>query len=318
MIHKINDSIYRIELPLSDTGGEHSVNCYLLMPELLLVDAGPADSAAYKVLEDALRSINVSINQLNAVIITHHHSDHTGLLTTLPDSIPIYMNSTSIQYFCNSSAIQDKEFITKTIAESVDVPEPKRAKLMEQLFRDYRLNGLEHKTLHLMDQEGWLFDKYKIILLKGHSCNDLCIYCENYNIVISGDLLLDKVTINSLLEINPSDGTLVTNLMRRYMSSVEFIRTTNAVLLPGHGEIIYDAASLINNNRLKTEKRLKKAQRIIKQYENLSVNSLCEKLFPGLCDLEYYLALSETFNILDLLDEQKSVKIDNSKQGAPI
>ena len=57
----------------------------------LLVDVG----VSAKKIIDALTSINISINEINAILITHEHIDHTKSLHTLANkySIPVFANS---------------------------------------------------------------------------------------------------------------------------------------------------------------------------------------------------------------------------------
>lgn len=56
----------------------------------LLVDAGVSG----KKIIDALASIHVDIQDINAILITHEHSDHTGSIATLSKkyNIPVYAN----------------------------------------------------------------------------------------------------------------------------------------------------------------------------------------------------------------------------------
>ena len=56
----------------------------------ILVDAG----VSRKKIVDALASINVGIENVSAILITHEHSDHTQSITTLSKkyNIPVYAN----------------------------------------------------------------------------------------------------------------------------------------------------------------------------------------------------------------------------------
>ena len=56
----------------------------------ILVDAG----VSRKKIVDALASINVGIENISAILITHEHSDHTQSITTLSKkyNIPVYAN----------------------------------------------------------------------------------------------------------------------------------------------------------------------------------------------------------------------------------
>src|SRR3954469_20238316 len=66
-----------IELPLAHVG---AVNAWLLRgTPLTLVDTGPRDDAALSALEAGLREQGVGIEDLELVLLTHHHVDHIGL-----------------------------------------------------------------------------------------------------------------------------------------------------------------------------------------------------------------------------------------------
>src|SRR4249920_1991731 len=76
----MND-IIRIQLPLMYLGG---VNVWLLRGDpLTLVDAGPATEEAVASLEDQLRAHGVAVEDIEQVMITHHHLDHSGLATAI-------------------------------------------------------------------------------------------------------------------------------------------------------------------------------------------------------------------------------------------
>src|SRR3954447_16802362 len=66
-----------IPLPLAHVG---SVNAWLLPgTPLTLVDTGPRDDAALSALEAGLREQGLGIEDLELVLLTHHHVDHIGL-----------------------------------------------------------------------------------------------------------------------------------------------------------------------------------------------------------------------------------------------
>ena len=56
----------------------------------ILIDAG---ESAKKIVE-ALSSVNIDVNNLDAIIVTHEHSDHVKGLGTLSKkyNIPVYAN----------------------------------------------------------------------------------------------------------------------------------------------------------------------------------------------------------------------------------
>ena len=62
----------------------------------ILIDAGVSS----KKIENALCSININPTEINAILITHEHSDHIQGLGTLSKkfNIPVYANEKTWQY----------------------------------------------------------------------------------------------------------------------------------------------------------------------------------------------------------------------------
>src|SRR3954452_24487919 len=61
-----------------------SINAWLLPGEpLALIDTGPCDDAALAELEAGLQRAGVRLEDLELVLVTHHHLDHSGLASTI-------------------------------------------------------------------------------------------------------------------------------------------------------------------------------------------------------------------------------------------
>src|SRR5688572_17549799 len=77
------DDPIRIPLPLPHIG---SVNTWLIPGQpLTLVDTGPREDHALSALEGGLARAGVRVEDLELVLLTHHHVDHTGLAATIAD-----------------------------------------------------------------------------------------------------------------------------------------------------------------------------------------------------------------------------------------
>src|SRR5215210_2112843 len=75
------ESIVQIAVPLPHV---RSVNVWLLEGEpLTLVDTGPRDDEALAALEVGLRRRGLGVDDIELVLLTHHHLDHTGLAATI-------------------------------------------------------------------------------------------------------------------------------------------------------------------------------------------------------------------------------------------
>src|SRR4051812_47095094 len=77
----VRADIVPIELPLAYIGG---VNVWLLRGEpLTLIDTGPANDEAWASLERQLGDHGVAVEDLELVLVTHHHLDHPGLASAI-------------------------------------------------------------------------------------------------------------------------------------------------------------------------------------------------------------------------------------------
>src|SRR4051794_24589476 len=71
----------RIPLPLPNIG---HVNAWLLKGEpLTLIDTGPHNDEALRALEVGLAREGVRVEDIELVLVTHHHLDHSGLAATI-------------------------------------------------------------------------------------------------------------------------------------------------------------------------------------------------------------------------------------------
>src|SRR4051794_26743977 len=70
-------AVVQLPIPLIYLG---SVNVWLLKGDpLTLVDTGPANDEAYGALERQLALQGVAVEEIELVLVTHHHLDHSGL-----------------------------------------------------------------------------------------------------------------------------------------------------------------------------------------------------------------------------------------------
>ena len=75
------EDIVQIPVPLPHI---RSVNTWLLRGDpLTLVDTGPHADDALAALEAGLRRAGTRVEDVELVLLTHHHLDHTGLAATI-------------------------------------------------------------------------------------------------------------------------------------------------------------------------------------------------------------------------------------------
>ncbi|MDZ7695272.1 MAG: hypothetical protein U5K69_29850 [Balneolaceae bacterium] len=72
----------------------------------------------------------------------------------------------------------------------------------------------------------------------GHAAGHL-VFVEENGLIFGGDLLLEHITTNALINFDPDTEQRNKSLLQ-YRDSLEWLKSQNGSLLPGHGNFIYD------------------------------------------------------------------------------
>ena len=98
IIKNLSD-IKMLELPTEWLVGP--VNLYLIFGEkLTLVDGGIKYPGAWDVFNEFLNKKDLAVQDIEQVVLTHHHTDHIGMLDYLltEHTVPIYAHRNCIPY----------------------------------------------------------------------------------------------------------------------------------------------------------------------------------------------------------------------------
>ena len=202
--------VLQISLPQTDYFAP-KVNVYLLKKLKLLIDAGPANLQSFKLLETILAENNLSFNELNGIILTHHHNDHIGLLKFLPHTIPVFCDN-SIKYYGSKQFLRD---ISRVIAE-LKLPEKIKNELISHLrsrycpfINNYQIFPIENLPL-------------LSYVMRGHSALDNVIQFKD--MLFTGDLILKGIYFNNLLDLYPKTRQIQKNQANDFIESLSKIK----------------------------------------------------------------------------------------------
>lgn len=290
MIKQITSNVYLIHLPYDLSPVQ--ANVYLIKDKNLLIDVGIGDYQTFWQLKSALNQLGKDIDEL-AIILTHHHPDHIGLLKYFPSSSQIYADP-SIKYYGTLNylkAIKNQSNILKNLG----VPSSVVGKVNNHLKKRYLpfLSNFDFQDPHQIPINGLKFYSFK-----GHSSSDLVI--QNNNIFFGGDLFLKGIYFNSLLDINPKNQKI--NSMNNKYNRVTAWIINNLNIdqwLPGHGKSM-NINQLINISQKYHQLYAKIHQQINKNFQfNDYTNSVAQiyRYFPKLND---YFYLSDLLSDNDL------------------
>src|SRR4051812_20841031 len=249
----------RIPLPLPHIG---SVNAWLLKGEpLTLIDTGPHDDAALTALEAGLGRESVRVEDIELVLVTHHHLDHSGLAATIAARsgarVAAYERAAAYGAHYEHRGEADRRF-SLALMRHHGVPQAVIADT-EAFWEMLRRKSDPYATdVVLADGERICAGgrDLRVVARPGHSTTDALLVDDRERIAFVGDHLLAKVSSNT--EIYPA---LEPNGQRprARVEYLENLRRTAAMplvrLLTGHGEDITDQADLVARRLAEHDRR---------------------------------------------------------------
>ncbi|MGG1663448.1 MBL fold metallo-hydrolase [Brevibacillus sp. NRS-1366] len=304
--------VFRLEIPTPFNVGP--VNVYLLQGEKrTLVDVGPLTEDAWKALTTGLHSIGYKVEDIEQVVLTHHHVDHCGLLEKVRQA----SGATTLAHPLAAPYVElDEDFMVfhdcffTELYKEAGVPKEKMIIIMKfhQLMKTFsapaRIDGLlrhEQVAPHLSE--------WQVLYTPGHSQSHLSLYRAQDRVMIGGDHIIKHISSNAFIE-PPRDRSRQRPLtLVQYRTALQMCADMNIELvLSGHGEPVTNHRELVLSRLQKNWERTDTLRRLLERGEKTAYE-LTALLFPTLYEKELPLTLSETLGHLDLLTILHQVEI---------
>lgn len=285
------------------------VNVYVITePEVALIDAGPKMPEARRALEQCLSELSLCVKDVKKIFITHGHPDHYGQAAELareseamifasPLDSPHFQHRTHSDFFARM--FQEAGVTAATI------------ELFNSGFEF--VQGLTDPIADYMPvEEGDSIPcgeiQFDVVATPGHTPGSLCFYSSTRRLLIAADTVIKRITPNPILDEDPlSPGARYPSLTH-YLSSLEKLRALSPELVcSGHGEDV-DAFEPLYEKMLRHHgERQQKILELING-DSKTLWQLAKELFPQVSEGGRFLALSEVFAHVDLLESRCQVK----------
>ncbi|MEL4024225.1 MBL fold metallo-hydrolase [Lysinibacillus endophyticus] len=267
-IKQNNKSVYPIIFPLK-YGAMKSVNCYLYDngSTLTLIDGGIKTPEFMDFFNESLKHYRLSIEDIDQIFLTHHHDDHIGVVNTIlsKKQVPIYAHKKAISRLrFDEVYLQNKIDFFKDLYEEYGCLHlsEKRFEKMNQTLKNR--NELKIRGDIYPLQEGDMIEDCKVIEVPGHSPDSVIFYDESVGWQFLGDLVLENISTNALLDFDDNLQLLPTVTQYESSLSKSLPLYTNWVFA-GHENIFQHHEKEIEN---KFERIKKKESRIIEAVGN--------------------------------------------------
>ncbi|MFC0523046.1 MBL fold metallo-hydrolase [Pontibacillus salicampi] len=304
------DTIHQLTVPTPFGVGD--VHTYLLKGDsLTLVDAGIKTEEAWKALEAGLKEVGYTPQDVEQIVLTHHHPDHIGLVDRFPNMIGLYGHEDNRKWL-----ERDEPFLNRFRAFFLELYRQFGVGEEYQAFFKHLRDPLKYVgegTLTKSLQEGDTIPghkEWKVVATPGHAESHLSFFRAQDGTMLSGDHLLYHISSNPLLEPPRHPGGVRPKPLVTYRETMEkCLSYPIKKVMPGHGPV-FDGVHDIIRTRLQ-----KQEQRAQKVYDMLGAHSLtpfevCQQLFPSHIKKEFGLTMSETVGQLDYLESVQRVQVE--------
>ena len=294
--------IYPIELPTwFDVG---PVNVFLCKHEALtLVDAGVNTDAAWAALEHGLEHWGVTVRDLERIILTHHHIDHTGLLERILEVNPVEICAhpdTLLHIENDYSYDEEHSALSREFYASFGVP----AEVFERyvpFWSNFCHLSVRFPVARLLEDAGNV-GRFTAYFVPGHSPTDTLLVDPATGVTLSGDHILEHINPNPMLR-NPLPGRPRPKGLVEYQASLARTRSLDlSVCLPGHGAPFLEHRRVIDGI-LAAQARRREQVRALLAPEGVTPYELVRILYPDRPEKELRLCLSVACGHLECLEQ---------------
>lgn len=307
----INTIVFPIVISTPFAVGD--VFCYLIKDEKnVLIDCGHKSDSSHRQLKAALHEHGLKIEDIDEIWLTHGHPDHFGQAALLAGQSGAVVkghakeranfaardSSDLFEDFFSDHDISPK--IIKRMIEQLDWLQ----QFQEPLVPDWVKEGesLRSGRLH-----------FTIKHTPGHASGHIVFYSET-GLIFGGDVLLEHISTNALINFDPDTGTRNKSLMQ-YRHTLQWMQKQQGLVLPGHGKQITDIRKVGSYHLSEQDKRYEQIKNEL-QKQPQELMQLSKTIFrDALQDGEYFLVFSEIIGYLDWGEREGIITKDETEDG---
>ncbi len=296
-------------LPLPTPFSIGPVNTFLVEDQpLTLVDCGPNSATALVELERQLGALGHAVEDLGLILLTHQHSDHSGLVSVLAarSGAAVAALGTLSPYLAHwdVAVAQDAEYAHETmLAHGVDARVARAVRSVARSARGWGAAAGIDRLLADGEQIALAGRTLEALHVPGHSPSDVAFLDRAAGTAFGGDVLLDRHASTTVVSaaLDPGwDGRRPRPLLDYRRSLDRLAALGLQAVLPGHGPAVEDPAALIAGRLAAQEERIERTARLLEAGPRCAYDvAVFER--GEIAFAEVLNALSETLGHLDVL-----------------
>jgi glyoxylase-like metal-dependent hydrolase (beta-lactamase superfamily II) len=324
-IEHLHPGITRIRLPLMGKK-PGPVNLYLFSgrDNITLVDTGSL--MAVRALKKEMARVGLQLADITRIVLTHGHMDHQGGARTIArhsgPRLEICAHRDEIEAIQSGSDAPLAVYYR--FLKLTGTPRPVRLAMLLMFLWSRWLTRPCRVTRPLSDGDPIQLGDYEAVVVAtpGHTRGSISLFVPEVKALFPGDHILGHITPNALPVLDNNAPLPVRRSQEEYYKSLEIIEKINpAIIYPGHGAEIRSFSKLFAFYRDSFRKRQAKLNDIVTKQPGLNVYEIARRLFPGLKGKSYvldlYLAISEAYTHLQMLQARGRIRMDLKKTHPP-
>ena len=297
------------------------VNVYLFTGEKnVLVDTGARYTAP--LLKSLLKDMGFDLRSLDMIVATHGHLDHYGaareLIRSSGGRARLAAHAEDIRAIRTGREVPLGTY--RRYFNAMGVPISLRLLMMPLMFMGKFMADPCGVDRVIGEGDRLRLGNYDAVVLStpGHTRGSVCLYITSRGILLSGDHILEHITPNAFVMLDRD------RLLPQRMSQAEYYASLARVealsprlILTAHGVPVTDGKTLIHGYRESFERRKEKLLHITQNGQK-SVYEIARELFPELggkrFSLDLFLAISETYTHLQILEHEGKIRMEMTGQ----
>jgi glyoxylase-like metal-dependent hydrolase (beta-lactamase superfamily II) len=299
--------------------GVGPVNTYLIEDDpLTLVDCGPNVATGLGLLERLLAERGHRLADLELVVVTHQHIDHTGLARAITERADVEIACLDtlapvLRRWDEHGVLDDDDARALMLHHGVEPHVADALRAVADVVRGYGCSAPVHRLLRDGGQLRLRDRTFTVLHRPGHSPSDIMLLDSARGIALTGDHLLSGVSSNAVITrpLGDWDGRRPEPLLQ-YRASLEATRELAFELgLGGHGDPVTGHRELIDERLQAQERRAAHFHDLLAE-RPLSAHELATARWGPIAITQAFLTLSEVLGHLGLLIADGVVAEDRS------
>jgi glyoxylase-like metal-dependent hydrolase (beta-lactamase superfamily II) len=204
-----------------------------------LVDCGIGDEGT-RALWDRIFAGRFATHPVQRIIVTHHHPDHAGLALWLTERTGAEFWMPQAEYFAAHAHREGAAgfgFDNVIAMFTRNGLAGENLALLQQRQSNYRsrVPGFPSSYRRLMEGQTLRIGgrAWRVVMGYGHAPEHAALYCEELGVLISGDMVLPKISTNVSVWSNEPEGNPLALFLDSISRYAELPATT--LTLPSHG-----------------------------------------------------------------------------------